>query len=39
MTVDGAAALDAIVAQSKADGYRLKSLVHALALSDLFQRR
>lgn len=39
MTVDDAAALDAIAAQSKADGYRLKSLVRTLALSDLFKRR
>ena len=39
MTVDDAAALDAIAAQSAADGYRLKSLVRALAVSDLFKRR
>jgi hypothetical protein len=39
MTVDDAAALDAIAAQSKADGYRLKSLVRALAVSELFKRR
>jgi len=39
MTVDDAAALDAIVARSKADGYRLQSLVRSLALSDLFKRR
>jgi len=39
MTVDDAAALDAIVAQSKADGYRLQTLVRSLALSDLLKRR
>jgi len=39
MTVDDAAALDAIVAQSKADGYRLKALVRALAVSDLMRKR
>jgi hypothetical protein len=39
MTVDDAAALDAITAQSKADGYRLESLVRALATSELLRRR
>ncbi|MDA0253564.1 MAG: DUF1592 domain-containing protein [Planctomycetota bacterium] len=39
MTVDDAAALDAIAARSKADGYRLASLVRTLATSDLFKRR
>ncbi len=39
MTVDDAAALDAITAQSKADGYRLQSLVRALVTSDLFRKR
>jgi hypothetical protein len=39
MTVDDAAALDAIVAQGKADGYRLESLVRSLASSELFRKR
>jgi hypothetical protein len=39
LTVDDAAALDAIVAQGKADGYRLKSLVRSLATSELFRKR
>jgi len=39
MTIDDAAALDAITAQSKADGYRLKSLVRALATSELIRKR
>jgi hypothetical protein len=39
MTVDDDDALNAIVAQSKADGYRLQSLVRSLTLSDLFKRR
>jgi len=39
MTVDDRAALDQIVAQSKADGYRLQTLVRTVATSDLFSRR
>lgn len=39
MTIDDAAALDPLAAQSKADGYRLKPLARSLVASELFQRR
>lgn len=39
MSVDDAAALDAITRQSKADGYLLRSLVRTLVTSDLFRTR
>lgn len=39
MTVDDHAALDAIVAECRADDYRLQALVRALATSALFRRR
>jgi hypothetical protein len=39
MTVDDRAAIDAIVASAKADEYRLRSLVEAVATSDLLRSR
>ena len=39
MTIDDAAAPDALAAQSKADGYRLKPLVRSLVASELFRPR
>ena len=39
MTIDDQAAIDAIVASVKADGYRLRSLVEAVATSDLLRSR
>jgi hypothetical protein len=39
MTVDDTAAIRAIAAASKKDGYRLRSVVESLVLSDLFRRR
>ena len=39
MTVDDAAAIRAITAASKKDGYRLRSVVENFVLSDLFRRR
>ena len=39
MTIDDRAAIDAIVASAKADGYRLRSLVEAVATSDLLRSR
>jgi hypothetical protein len=39
MTIDDQAAIDAIVASAKADGYRLRSLVEAVATSDLLRSR
>jgi hypothetical protein len=39
MTVDDAAAIRAIAAASKKDGYRLRSVVESLVLSDLFRKR
>ena len=39
MTIDDQAAIDAIVASAKADGYRLRSLVDAVATSDLLRSR
>jgi hypothetical protein len=39
MTIDDRAAIDAIVASAKADGYRLRTLVEAVATSDLLRRR
>ena len=39
MTIEDQAAIDAIVASAKADGYRLRSLVEAVATSDLLRSR
>jgi hypothetical protein len=39
MTIDDRAAIREIAASAKADGYRLRSLVEALATSDLLRRR
>lgn len=39
MTVDDQDDLNAIVQQAKADGYRLKDIVRAVALSDLMKKR
>ena len=39
MTIDDRAAIDAIVASAKVDGYRLRTLVEAVATSDLLRRR
>ena len=39
MTIDDQAAIDAIVASAKADGYRLRTLVEAVATSDLLRSR
>ena len=39
MTIDDTAAIRQVVAAAKADGYRLRTLVEALATSDLFQKR
>jgi len=38
-TIDDTAAIRGVVAAARADGYRLRSLVEALATSDLFQKR
>ena len=39
MTVDDAAYLQAIAESTKAEEYRLQSLIRRLVMSDLFQRR
>ena len=39
MTIDDAPQIKAIAAASKADGYRLRSVIERLVLSDLFQKR
>ena len=39
MTVDDAADIRSIAAASKKDGYRLRSVVENLVLSDLFRKR
>ena len=39
MTVDDRTALTALAKQGKADDYRVQSIIEALALSDLFQKR
>ncbi len=39
MTIDDAAQIKAIAAVSKPDGYRLRTLIENLILSDLFQKR
>ena len=39
MTIDDQAAIDVIVASAKADGYRLRTLVEAVATSDLLRSR
>ncbi|WP_197442969.1 DUF1592 domain-containing protein [Lignipirellula cremea] len=39
MTIDDAAELQAIVAASKQDDYRLRTVIEQLVLSDLFQKR
>jgi hypothetical protein len=39
MTIDDRTAIREIAAAAKADGYRLRSLVEAVATSDLLRRR
>ena len=39
MTIDDAAQIKAIAAASKGDGYKLRTVIENLVVSDLFQKR